>query len=452
MGLTFLIILTIAEITLITLPFTKYSEKAAWLKNRTLVTAVETIILLAVVLLPVTHMKWRFALALVILIVRLLFELIRFSVRRKKASGLKHKAAAVASGVLSVVFVALSLAPAFIFTNYNGLENTGEHNVVTASAILVDKNRTDTFENDGSFREVPIHFFYPQDDGSYPLVIFSHGAFGYYQSNFSTYTELASHGYVVAALDHPHHAFFTSDTSGNTVIVDNGFINDVMKISGDDVSEEEIFSITQDWMKLRTDDENFVLDTVKQAAANRSLGDEWNTRQENDILTVLSRTDVDKIGLMGHSMGGATSVAIGRERDDIDAVVVLDGTMLSERISVKDGKYQYIDESYPVPVIDFTKEIDYNNRELYSEENGYAYVNSYVVENAKDGKTVICSGVKHMDFTDLPLISPFLASMLDGGESEVNNEEFITMINGMVLNWFDYYLKGEGALNIPERC
>ena len=42
--------------------------------------------------------------------------------------------------------------------------------------------------------------------------------------------------------------------------------------------------------------------------------------------------------------------------------------------------------------------------------------------------------------------------MLDGGESEVNNEEFITMINGMVLNWFDYYLKGEGALNIPERC
>ena len=361
MGLTFLIILTIAEITLITLTFTKYSEKAAWLKNRTLVTAVETIILLAVVLLPVTHMKWRFALALVILIVRLLFELIRFAVRRKKASGLKHKAAAVASGVLSVVFVALSLAPAFIFTNYNGLENTGEHNVVTASAILVDKNRTDTFENDGSFREVPIHFFYPQDDGSYPLVIFSHGAFGYYQSNFSTYTELASHGYVVAALDHPHHAFFTSDTSGNTVIVDNGFINDVMKISGDDVSEEEIFSITQDWMKLRTDDENFVLDTVKQAAANRSLGDEWNTRQESDILTVLSRTDVEKIGLMGHSMGGATSVAIGRERDDIDAVVVLDGTMLSERISVKDGKYQYIDESYPVPVIDFTKEIDYNS-------------------------------------------------------------------------------------------
>ncbi|MBQ3969091.1 MAG: hypothetical protein II685_01240, partial [Clostridia bacterium] len=109
MGLTFLIILTIAEITLITLTFTKYSEKAAWLKNRTLVTAVETIILLAVVLLPVTHMKWRFALALVILIVRLLFELIRFAVRRKKVSGLKHKAAAVASGVLSLARAAARL-------------------------------------------------------------------------------------------------------------------------------------------------------------------------------------------------------------------------------------------------------------------------------------------------------------------------------------------------------
>ena len=46
--------------------------------------------------------------------------------------------------------------------------------------------RIDEFENDGSFREVPAHFYYPDSEsGEFPLVIFSHGAFGYYESNFT---------------------------------------------------------------------------------------------------------------------------------------------------------------------------------------------------------------------------------------------------------------------------
>lgn len=451
MTTVFLILLVIAEIALITLTFTKQSEKSAWLKNRTLVTLTETVLLAAIMLLPLTHMKWRFAAVLTVLTVRLLFELIRLAARRKKVTGKKSRTAAIASGVFCVLFCALALVPAFIFTNYNGLETTGEHSVTAASAILVDKSRQDTFENDGSFREVPVHFYYPEDGGEYPLVVFSHGAFGYYQSNFSTYTELASHGYVVAALDHPHHAFFTEDTDGKTIIVDSKFINDAMTVgSGDDVSEDEIFALTQEWMALRTADENFVLDTIKSTKDSGALGEEWFTQQQSEILNVISMTNTDKIGLMGHSMGGATSVALGRERDDIDAVIDLDGTMLTERVSFENGKYSYIDEPYPTPVLDFTKEQDYNKTEQSEIENGYVYVNRHVIDNAKDGKLVVFSGVSHMDFTDLPLISPTLASMLDGGQSEVDNEVFMTQVNGIVLSWFDHYLKGESALDIQE--
>ena len=46
------------------------------------------------------------------------------------------------------------------------------------------------------------------------------------------------------------------------------------------------------------------------------------------ILKVLAKTDTGKIGLMGHSLGGASSVALGRERKDIGAVIDLDGTMI----------------------------------------------------------------------------------------------------------------------------
>ena len=53
---------------------------------------------------------------------------------------------------------------------------------------------------------------------------------------------------------------------------------------------------------------------------------------------------------MGHSLGGAASVSVGRYRDDVDAVIDLDGTMLGEKIDFVDGKYQYVEEPYPVPL------------------------------------------------------------------------------------------------------
>ena len=449
MGTTFFIILILAEAALAVLTFSRFKEKASWLRNRTLTTAAETAVFLLIILLPTTALKWRFAAAVILLAVRLLFEAVRWAVRRKKVQGEKSKAAAVASGVLSVVFIGLALVPSFIFANYSGIENTGSFEVKTCSAILVDKNRQDTFENDGSFREVPTHFFYPDGDGSFPLVVFSHGAFGYYESNYSTFTELASHGYIVASLDHPHHAFFTTDTSGSTVIVDSNFINTAISVTNGEVEDNnELFKITSQWMELRTDDENFVLDTIKDAVSSGSLSDAWHTDNEAQILSVLAMTNTDKIGLIGHSMGGATSVAAGRERDDIDAVIVLDGTMLTEVVSVNGSQEEYYEEPYPVPILDFTKEKDYNERMQAKLESSDLYVNDVVIEHAKDGRTVVFKNAEHMDFTDLPMFSPFLAKML--GSSDIDHEQFMKTVNGVVLNWFDYYLKGEGSPDIAE--
>ncbi len=449
MGILFLVLFTTAEIALVVLTFTKFREKAAWRKNRMIIRAAETILLLGIILIPSTNMKWRFFGALFVLAVRLLIAVIARAVTRKKTNSLRKKSATVISCVLSVVLIALSLVPAFIFTNYNGLPVTGKYNVKEADAILVDKNRLDEFENDGSFREVPVHFFYPENpDGEFPLVVFSHGAFGYYQSNFSTYTELASNGYTVAALDHPHHSFFTTDTDGKTVTVDTDFIEEVMGIN-EQTTDEEVYKLSQSWLKLRVDDENFVLDTVKAAKESKTLDDTWHTGDKTLILSILEKTDTGKTGLIGHSLGGAASVALGRERRDIDAVIDLDGTMLGEIKDVKNGKNVYFSEPYPVPLLDFTKETDYNDREHYKNEKGFPYVNEYVTGKAKDSKTVVFSGVEHMDFTDLPLISPFAAKML--GSGDVDHEDTLNTVNGIVLNWFDYYLKNEGTLDIKAR-
>jgi len=144
-------------------------------------------------------------------------------------------------------------------------------------------------------------------------------------------------------------------------------------------------------------------------------------------------------------MGGATAVSLGRMRDDVDAVIVLDGTMLDEITGAEGGTLQYNNVPYPVPVLDFGRPSSYIEAEQQN-TIGYEYVNSYVTEHAADGKTVLFDGVEHMDFTDLPLFSPLLASML--GSENIDHEAFLGKVNGLVLNWFNYYLKGIGTLDI----
>ena len=446
MQIFFLILLICLEAALVVLTLKKQSEKTLWLRNRTVSRAIEAAILLFIVVMPFTHMKWRYTGALILLGILLLIAGLCWLLKRKKASGAVKKGRVISSAALSVLMIGFALVPAFVFTNYNGLKTTGSYPVREAEAVLVDESRTDPFSNDGSPREVAVHLYYPDAEGSFPLIVFSHGAFGYYQSNYSTYAELVSHGYVVAALDHPHHAFFTKNAQGKTVLVDFGFLSDAIDVSNGEKTLDEEFELSRAWMELRTGDMNFALDTLKAAAANGSLDGSWHTKHADAILSALSRADVDRIGLMGHSMGGATAVSLGRTRDDVDAVIVLDGTMLDELTGIENGTFRYNEEPYPVPVLDFGKKSDYSETEQAKDGSDITYVNKYVIDHAKDGKRVLFGNCGHMDFTDLPLFSPLLASML--GSEKIDHEAFLNRMNSLVLNWFDFYLKGNGTLYI----
>ena len=441
MGLLFLILFTLAEIALVVLTFTKFREKAAWRKNRVIIRAAEALLLLGIILVPAVHMKWRFFGVMMVLAVRLLIAGIVWLVMRKKSNGNRKKPWTIINCVVSVFLIAFALVPTFIFSNYNGLPTTGEYAVKQSDAILVDESRVDTFESDGSHVEVPVHFYYPDTtEGNFPLVVFSHGAFGYYQSNYSTYAELASNGYVVVALDHPHHAVFSKNTDGNIVTVDQQFINDAMVIGGgEEIDNEMVYSFTKDWIKLRTADESFVIDSINEAKKSGAFSDAWHADDDTLLLSVINMTDTDKIGAMGHSLGGAAGVELGRERNDIKALIDLDGTALGEITDVKDGKYVGDPEPYPVPLLVFVHGA--------TSDDG---ITENMVNNAKDGKMVFCPKANHMDFTDLSMLSPFFSNMLSG-KSEVNSEQFMQNINGAVLNWFDYYLKNEGALSVQAQ-
>lgn len=369
----------------------------------------------------------------------------------KKKKNRALKILGITVGCIGVLIVlAIVLIPKILFTDYEGLPTTGPYGVKMASAILVDESRTETFESDGSYREVPAYFYYPdmtEGIAEFPLVIFSHGAFGYYQSNTSTYMELASNGYVVISLDHPYHSFFTKDTSGKTIIVNPQFLQEVMYINEMGTPEQEIIELSHGWLDIRTADMNFVLDSVKTAKELAELPSCWFIGEDTSAETIrriLAMTDTECIGLMGHSMGGAASVTVGRTREDIDAVIDLDGTMLGEQFSYINGVYDFYDEAYPVPLLSVSNEAHY----FEGQELADWYVNSWVIANAKDAKYTYFKGSGHMNFTDLPLFSPTLANML--GVGEVDPEECVVKMNKLVLDYFNCYLKDLGEAVVQE--
>lgn len=341
--------------------------------------------------------------------------------------------------VVAIIFIVLFFAgmiaiPKIMFPDYEEPVVTGTHTVEMNTFTWEDESRIETFTDTGENRALTVKFWYPKEEGTYPLIVFSHGAFGVIDSNYSTCMELASNGYVVASIAHPYHAAFVEDTNGKVTIGDMNFVQQVYEDNGEysEEGEKRTYEKSKEWMALRTADMNFVLDTILA-----------KVQKKEDFF---AKIDSDKIGLFGHSMGGATSVQLGRERDDIDAVIDLEGTMMGEYIDFKDGYEVYNEEPYPIPVLDVNSEaVSEQAKKLDEEHPNWEYVNYYLGRNAVDYREIIFKNAGHLNFTDLPMISPVLAKLL--GVGEVDAKECIENVNEVVLIYFDYYLKGEGSLS-----
>ncbi|MDD6193625.1 MAG: hypothetical protein PUB19_01855 [Lachnospiraceae bacterium] len=435
-------LMLILEIVLAVWTIKTEGERKKYLKNRLMIRTAQMAVFFLSMLLPGINLDMRFKMLLLVLVILWIYALVLWLAKRKTATGRLSKAKSVAKATLAVVLFAFASVPAFLFTDYEGLETTGQYKVKTAEDIWVDNSRVEEFEQDGSKREVPVHFYYPEvegdvKEGGFPLIIFSHGAFGYYQSNTSTYMELASRGYVVVSLDHPYHSFYTVDTDGKVITVDPGFMQEVQYVNENNTPETDIFDYSSKWLKLRTDDMNFVIDTIK-------LAKKKDIHTSEDVMNAIKMADDNNIGLFGHSLGGATSVTVGRQREEVKAVIDLDGTMLGEQIAYENGRYEFNEEPYPIPILAVDTEYHYQAALEY----GDLYVNNKVIENAVDGREVYFKDAGHMNFTDLPLFSPVLANKL--GTGTIDEVECIKKTNEIVCMFFDHYLKNEGEVVLQE--
>ncbi len=154
-------------------------------------------------------------------------------------------------------------------------------------------------------RDAPLR----SQDGPYPLVIFSHGAFGVRFQNVFQTVPLASHGYIVVSPDHQYNTTWE--------YLEHGF------------QPQEVANAAQP----RVYDGQFLIDTM--AAWAEDPESMW-----------YQRVAMERVGITGHSFGGFLSMVVGAIDERVDTIIPL--SPAGSVASIWGG----VDlRNYPIPVL-----------------------------------------------------------------------------------------------------
>ena len=242
--------------------------------------------------------------------------------------------------------------------------------------------------------------------GSYPVVVFS----PIWNSGPSSYASLietlASHGYVVAAIHHP---------------VDSS--EDFSEISSPQKVHEKNLEI-----RRRANDARFLLDQLKKM----NDGDPKNP--------MTGRLDLSRVGIFGHSFGGAAAAEACWLDPRFKAAINMDGAMYWEAANERATQPFFFMYNDFLPATD---------AQLHSPDPGKRYDTQYGVLDLQrkedwlklhSGYSLMIRGSLHANFSDRPLYSPLKRLTAAG---IIDPRRALQIANAYILAYFEKHLRGQ---------
>lgn len=271
---------------------------------------------------------------------------------------------------------------------------------------------------------------------NYPVVLFTHGAGTTMEVHMSQCEDLASRGYIVVAIDHTY-------ASAATV-----FPNRVVsqrEATTDFNTPEPAEIITE----IMATDSKFVIDQLE----------EMNEGKIHSIFK--EKLNLNKIGVIGHSIGGAVAYNLANNDPRVKAAINLDGVVyitpnenMAPYLMLANDKYhiQAIQKREPLmkkfeDMSDeeqkFTIEIN-GSKEAYQETYNRANQNIIGLTNVlkKSADLFTIEGSDHMKFTDIGLyigISKLRELIGIGGNTD--SEKTLEITKSVTTAFFDQHLK-----------
>ena len=383
-------------------------------------------------------------------------------------------------GIVILAVTGVSIAAAWLVPLFTLPEPTGSYKVASRWLYLVDSSRIETLApSPGGKRAVVVRIWYPADSvagtandyiesdvakamaraiklpafafthltnitthsyprgwlpakpARFPLILFSHGyAAGTESQNMVQMEELASHGFVVASIDHPYEA------GGVIVPPDSKLLESHPPFQPFDTTEAKAMMATMERIKAAKDTTEIVGPIhalIAQGAVLDTAADRWltDTRFVLDQLPKMAtphagpdtlfagRLITDSIGIFGMSFGGATAANFCT----VDARCVAGMNL--------DGMHYGIASRQPLPRPFFIASSQGNpnvHRLFYERAQAPAWL-------------MVTKGAEHMDYTDFGWFAPMLAvktRMLGG----IAAPRMHALMNAIVVPWFDAAMRG----------
>jgi predicted dienelactone hydrolase len=372
------------------------------------------------------------------------------------AQGLRLRVIAL----FSLLLASVSLASLIVLPVFSLPRPDGPYAVGTRIVHLVDESRSDSAFPSGH-RELMVQVWYPAESASGPLapyrrwrettLLSSYDAFHKTHSHLNapvakrggpfpvllfnpawggertqnTYQteDLASHGYIVIAIDHTHNSSLVAFPDGQVVKA-------TRMPSIDDFRHatfQQQMRVAGKELDAQVADDIFVLNSF--SAMNSSTGSPW-----------YRALDMQRVGALGHSFGGAVAVETCFRDGRVKAAMNMDGWMygsISKDVLRKPLFVMY-ESGWPpdakVLAEESASRAPSDRMDIWDRDNLERTLAGY------GGYVLTIEGTKHMNFADRSLYSP-LRSLTDSGP--INPALAHRIINAYTLAFFDYALRGK---------
>ena len=345
-------------------------------------------------------MSW---ILLALFIIEIIFLIAVIVSMRKKKIKTRYRVL-TSLGFLLLFAITLRFA---VFPPTKDIPTTGEYQIASVD-YWVHETREDPYHTDGKLRELQVRKWYPVDcSEKHPVIIASHGSCGTIDNNRSLYRELASHGYTVLAVAHPGQAVSVTYENGKKAGPAGRFLKQMTSVQPQK-DPEYAYEVFKEWMEIRTDDLNAVMDDY--LAADRAA----------------------EFVVMGHSLGGSAAYAMARIREDVAGCIALESPFMYDITGIRDGEFVFDEQDYDVPILSIYSDSSYPHlREWQQYKNNVRFMDS----DKQNYDSIYYEGVGHMGLCDLSLASPLLSSLLDGRIQKTDAAAQLEKMNGDIISW-----------------
>jgi len=370
-----------------------------------------------------------------------------------------------------IVLLAAAVAMGTVLPVFQLPEPTGAFPIGTVTLHLIDDAREETQSGrPGERRELMVQLWYPAERSGpgqayrtraetsfvkehlalvrthaatglpvamaqprYPVVFFSPAWTGSRSQNTVQVEELASHGFVVVGIDHPYSTALTVFPDGRTA---KTMLGEWMDFSTEE-RFQECLRTAEAQVRIRAGDVRFVLDEIE--CLNRS--------DPQGLLT--GRMDTSRVGIFGHSFGGAVAAEVCATDPRFKVGIDLDGAFFgTPKTKSIDKPFMVFSEGNPVPTpAQLEASTGRVHRELAFNAEDHRCIRQRLSESG--GYILTIHGMSHMNFCDSPLYSPVRRLTHSG---PIRPERGMEIVNAYMVAFFQANLNGsrETLLDAPS--